>query len=69
VNQTRPLPPETASGSFCPELAPETYVHVVFLTVCIGCNLCRPSATYVYVGFGQRRLLAVAIGDELYPAS
>jgi hypothetical protein len=22
-----------------------------FLTVCIGCNLCRPSATYVHVGF------------------
>jgi hypothetical protein len=23
------------------------------LTVCIGCNLCRASATYVDVGFGD----------------
>jgi hypothetical protein len=22
-----------------------------FLTVCTGCNLCRPKATYVHVGF------------------
>jgi hypothetical protein len=34
-----------------------------FLTVCIRCNLCRPHAGYVHVGFGPGVGVITAIRD------
>jgi predicted DCC family thiol-disulfide oxidoreductase YuxK len=31
-----------------------------FLTVCMGCNLCKPSASYVNVGFGAMGVIGMA---------